>query len=86
MGLGLRVQMRGLQPSYGKEKREVGVGRGRLTVCTRVPSFLAEVPLPVCRCGSESRLGDSLPQPPTNHLLITSPGLVVVSSPHVGAV
>lgn len=53
-------------------KREVGVGTGRLTVCILVPFVLAEVPLPVCHCGSESRHGDSLPascHPPSAHLL-----------------
>ena len=42
-------------------KREVGVGRGRLTVCAHVPFVPAEVPLLLSQCGSESRQGDHLP-------------------------
>ena len=42
-------------------KREVGVGKGRLTVCAHVPFVPAEVPLLDSQCGSESRQGDHLP-------------------------
>lgn len=84
-GLGLKGSNQRVTAILGK--REVGVGRGRLAVCTHVPFVPAELPLPVCHCGSESRHGDSVPascHPPSTHPLPRPRGGII--SPYGGCV
>jgi hypothetical protein len=53
------------------------------TVCTHLPFVLAEVPLPVCHCGSESRLAPSCYPSLTCLLLGSYRARVTLSGDHV---